>query len=227
MNSGTVTKEHYHQNGHACRHLCGIKCVSWGAIVAGALVGIGVTFLFNLFGAAIGIYVFNMTDGMMSFAWGGLIGVLIATIISMFLAGHVAGYLGRPACARNSMGVIYGFTTWSLMLLLVIVFASYLGQYLSNFTTSLSDPATIVLATPQTAPESQQSSMAVTKKPTASSNQTQKTQTETRGQTDMSNPLANRFSVGMFIVFILFFVGALSSCIGGMCGAACSEEKCK
>src|SRR5687767_10657531 len=82
----------------ACKCGCGCrpKAISWTAILAGALVGMGLTFLLNTFSIGIGLSLVRTTeDGLTSLAIGGFIGLLIGAIVSMFAAGFTAGCLGK------------------------------------------------------------------------------------------------------------------------------------
>ena len=74
------------QNDHQHDHHCN-KRISWSAILTGALVGVGLSFLLNLFGVAIGLSAFSMGDhGPASLAIGGLLGLIASTIIAMYCA---------------------------------------------------------------------------------------------------------------------------------------------
>lgn len=72
-----------------------ITCMCWTAVIAGALVGLGIGFLLNLFGAAIGLSAYKMNQSEAVLAIGGVIGLLIGVIVAMGASGFVAGYLGR------------------------------------------------------------------------------------------------------------------------------------
>ena len=119
---------------------------SWKAVFAGAFVGIGLAFLFNLFGVAVGLSAFTATSvaGLESLAMGGFLGIVIGIVVSMYIAGWVAGFLGRPYCARRNAGAIYGFVTWTLVLMIGTWFASQsAGRYVTVYTDFASRPATM------------------------------------------------------------------------------------
>ncbi len=64
---------------------------SWTAVLAGAIVGVGISFLLNLFNLAMGISSFTMAEsGVITIAIGGFIGILIATLVSTFFTGWVS-----------------------------------------------------------------------------------------------------------------------------------------
>ena len=109
--------------------LCSDQRMSWTAIFVGALVGAGLGFLLNLFGIAIGLSILTQKDGAAALAVGGLLGFLIAVITSMVVAGYTAGYLGRTYCPKRNLGVLYGFTTWGVALILTAAVASHINHY--------------------------------------------------------------------------------------------------
>lgn len=202
--SGVYVDKQVHD--HVCNHV-GYKCVSWTAIIVGAIVGIGLSFLLNLFSVAIGLSVFSIsTEGLVTLAVGGFIGLLIGGIISMFLSGFTAGYIARPYCSTRNLGLLYGFATWSLALILTVLLTSHVGQYISSYSNFISNPATIIITTNESAPA------------VKASNSVQTIAVNAEKAT-------NTFGIGAFIVFCLFFIGAISSCFGAACGISCRERE--
>lgn len=178
-------------------HCWGHKCVSWTALFTGALVGVGIIFLLDVFCIAIGLSVFPVTEnGTISLAVGGLVGATVAAFVSMFTAGWVAGYLGRPFCLKRNLGTLYGFTTWCLILILTMFMFSHVGHYISSYANFMSNPATIVSA------ESAPVSIVV---PTTRSHM-------------VINISANNLAVNLLVVFILFYLSAIAACLGGHYG---------
>ncbi|MHB1949208.1 MAG: hypothetical protein ACYCQI_13960 [Gammaproteobacteria bacterium] len=188
------------------------KRMSWTAILVGALVGIGIDFLLSLFCIAIGLAVFKTTsDGAYAFALGGFLGLLISVIVAMFTAGMVAGYLARPYCFKRNLGVLYGFTTWTVALLLTVIFAASTSKFITSYTQYIypsTTAAVVSVANNDTSP-------AVTAN-------TQATPTEV---TVNAQKATNDVGTAALIVFVLFFVGALSSCFGGHCGMLCRHDE--
>jgi len=182
--------------------VCGGKCISWSAIILGALIAVGLSFLLNLFSLAIGLSVFHMSDtGAITLAVGGLIGMLIGSIAVMFFSGWVAGFLGRNRCNKGCCGGLYGLGVWCLALILTAIIASSLGR--------LVVPNNNYLATPA------YSSLAATTHdaaPVISTN---------RGNPDQAMVNTDKIGMGAFVIFALFFCGALASIIGGYCGIRC------
>ncbi len=173
------------------------KRISWSAIFAGALVGVGLGFLLNLFGIAIGLSAFSMTDqGVVSLAAGGLLGLIIATVVAMYFSGYTAGYLGRLYVPKRNMGIIYGFATWSATLLLTVVLTTHIGSYVDSYTTTVTHNSVQV------------SQLKAVSEKTSHASDEEKQKIVTVKQA------TGGIAVGAFIVFSLFFVGAFASCVG-------------
>lgn len=186
-------------------HMCHFKRLSWSAITTGALVGIGLSFLLNLFSVAIGLSIVTTTqEGLISLAVGGFIGLIIGAIVSMFVAGFTAGYLGRPYCVKRNLGVLYGFTTWCLALILMVLLTSYMGRYIKSYSDFISGPRTTIFTTHKEAPVVILSST-------------------TQNTTATVEPKTTEQSLGYspFLIFTLFFISALASCFGGHYGMSC------
>lgn len=185
-------------------HFFHLKRISWSAIIVGALIGLGISFLLNLFSIAIGLSVVKTTsDGLASLAIGGLIGILIGTIVSTFASGFAAGYLGRPFCSKRNLGIVYGFTTWCVAFIMIVVLASSVGRYVAEYTSFIANPKTVVVVNDQ-------------QTPAVSTPNTSNVVVNAQAAT-------NNLGYAASVIFALFFIGALSSCIGGHCGMVCKN----
>lgn len=195
-------------------HLGHKKPISWTAVITGALVGIGLSFLLNLFSVAIGLSMVTTTkEGITSLAIGGFIGLLIGTIVSMFVAGFTAGFLGRLHCLKHNLGVIYGFTSWCLALILTVLLASSMANYVSSYTnlvTHSATPTTAVIINNETAPA------------ISTLSSTHHTDVVVNAQ-----EATNTLGISALFIFILFFVGAAASCFGGHYGMSCDSTCCR
>jgi len=165
-----------------------ITNIHWTAIIAGAFVGVGLTFLLNIFSMAIGLSAYTSSPNTApAVAIGGVLGLLIGVIVSMGAAGFVAGYLGRFHHCYCHGGVIYGFITWSLVLMLSALLIMPLTHYVSFY---------VSVTSQQNAP-------------------TQK----------MINANPKHLAWNGWILFILFFLGAISSCISACYGMRGKKEE--
>lgn len=176
----------------------------WTAIFAGALVGLGLGFLLNLFGVAIGLSAYHSNQNETLIAIGGVVGLLIGVIIAMGVSGFVAGYAGRFRHCYCHWGVIYGFVTWSLTLILSALLVIPTMHYMALYEESL-NPALV-------ATEISKASEAKTS-----------TTKEQAASTALNQTVKHPASLG-WVVFILFFVGAFSSCLGACWGMRCKKE---
>ena len=180
--------------------------VCWSAIFAGAFVGVGLGFLLHLFGSAIGLSAYSSTStGAQAIAIGGILGFLIGVIVSMFAAGYVAGYLGRFQQCMCHGGIIYGFVTWSMALalsaLLIIPLTKYSFAYKYNLAQTVMQKTTNPNMHTPSAGQPQKVMDDIAAKPTT----------------------ASELAWSAWIMFILFFIGALSSCLGA-CMAMCCKK---
>ncbi|MDR3492280.1 MAG: hypothetical protein P4M12_09610 [Gammaproteobacteria bacterium] len=188
-----------------------IKCFSWTAITVGALVGIGLSFLFNLFSLAFGLTAFQHTqEGMSVFAIGGFLGLVAGTVVSMFIAGYTAGRIGRLYTNRD-LGLMYGFTTWCLMLIITVLLASNMGQFTQAHTSVFSNlQGSLASNVIDTAPITEVS-------------------TDKQSGKTMVTVAANKTSIlatTTFITFFLFLMGAAATCFGGQCAFSCKKSEC-
>lgn len=182
---------------------------SWAAVFVGALVGVGLGFLFHLFRMAFGLNVYGpMVNGANVIAIGGLIGLAIGVIVSMGVAGFVAGSMGRfhHHCG-NSM--VYGFVTWILALMLSALLLMPISHYVAFAEDTLNPSVMMTEMATSNDGASKSTSIPVEK------NKKMKATTQTAP--------TNMAWTG-WIVFSLFLVGALSSCIGAGCGMGCRKD---
>ncbi len=198
---GPITGE-FHQHETAC--FVKRRRISWTAIFIGALTGIGLSFILHLFNIAIGLSIFNETAAGMTVAVGGLLGLLIGVIIAMFVAGFVAGFLGRDYCFPKNYGVIYGFATWSLILIFMVFFSMHMGRYAEAYSSHVSNPIVVTISD-NTAPAM-----------TTTMNKANKPMIVMNKEKAMTS-----LGAAAFIVFFVFIIGALASCFGGYAGVCC------
>ncbi len=179
--------------------------ICWSAIIAGALVGLGLAFLLNIFAMAIGLSAYSSTSsGANMLAIGGAIGLLIGVIVSMGTAGFVAGYFGRFYHCYCHGGVVYGFVTWSLTLILSALLILPLTRYVTVYEKNLAPSVASVAISPETTTVSAQPV----------------------GNTPVTNTTVDtkHLACSSWVLFILFFVGAFSSCLGACYGMRCKWE---
>jgi len=195
----------------------GTKCISWSAILFSALIGFGLTFLFNMFAISIGLSAFSSSpDGNTTLAVSGFVGLVVASFVSMFIAGWISGYLGRPYCNKRNLGELYGFGTWSAALLLTIILVANVGQVVTHYNYMVDRNTTTVSYTNRpTAP-------AVTETKVVRGGKTADTHITVNAE-----KATNAVGQTTFIIFFLFFIGAIASMFGGRCGMSCRSSEMK
>lgn len=175
------------------------KRICWSAIFVGAVIALGLSFLLNLFGIAIGLSAVSMgPNGSVSLALGGMLGFVIAVIVSMIVSGYAAGYLGRLYAPKRNLGILYGFTTWSVALVLSAVMMGNISNYSHTAANS-----TLTLATNAS---------------TQAHDVTIKTSTDEQPSNNKVTTTSTHLAAGAFLIFALFFVGAIATCIGACWG---------
>ncbi|KTD22872.1 Uncharacterised protein [Legionella lansingensis] len=184
-----------------------LKRISWSAIFIGALVGVGLSFLLNLFGVAIGLSAYSVNNGSTTLAVGGLIGIIIGIIAAMLVAGYAAGYLGRGYCPQRNLGILYGFATWTVALLLSAVVTAHFSQYVQGYTRAVTN--TVVV------PDNSVSTPSVTVEP--------KSEDETTQSQVNVKVTPEQLTWASFIIFVLFFIGAFATCVGACWGMSCKR----
>ncbi|WP_131780231.1 hypothetical protein [Legionella bozemanae] len=179
----------------------------WSAIIAGAFVGVGLGFLLNIFSMAIGLSAYSAgPNGATTVALGGVLGLLIGVIVSMGVAGFVAGYLARFYHCYCHGGVIYGFITWSLALMLSVLLIMPMTHYVAFHEENLNPALT------PTQISAADVNVSVTPQQNAPAEK-------------MTNANPKHLAWSGWILFILFFLGALSSCISACYGMRCKKEE--
>lgn len=111
------------------QNCCTHKSMSWGAILTGALVALGLTFLFNLLTIAVGLSLFTQNaDGAKALTFAGYAWVLIGGYIILFISGWVAGRLIHHHCRLHwCNGVLHGFVTWTFYLILSMLVLAHMA----------------------------------------------------------------------------------------------------
>lgn len=206
-------------------HTGQFKCLSWSAIIAGAFVAIGLGFLLNLFGIAIGLTAYTTTpEGVTTLAVGGYIGMAIGVLVVMFVAGWVSGFLGYCAgCVHCNIGALYGFVTWSLALILTILLTSSVGQFTAIQYEALTNPNSSAMrmsSMPSMNVNSNAQSVASNAQMASSSNAMASNNKGNSSNTAQTNDekAAKTLGKSLLLVFLLFFVGAIICCYGGYVG---------
>jgi hypothetical protein len=179
-----------------------ICVLSWSALFAGALGGLGLNFLLNLLALAIGLASFSIEEsGQTFFSLGGFLAFGFFAVLSMFFTGWIAGILSPRNLKRTAWGLLFGFLSWCILLVGTTILLMNMIQFAafhSNFTSNL-----VAIKIQNNAPML----------------------TETKAHSIQISPLSLNIetkkkviTVNAFLTFLFFFMGAVSSSIGGLIG---------
>lgn len=91
--------------------------VSWGAILAGAVVAIGSYLLLTLLGSAIGLTVEGSVEDD-TLWWTAVIWAVVVSALAMFIGGWVTSLCTAGETRREA--VMYGVITWGVVLALIL-----------------------------------------------------------------------------------------------------------
>lgn len=208
MNSNSTSNPNHID--HIKSHFCTIGCVSWSAIIIGAIIAISFSFLLNMLSLAIGLTAFpTSSSGQTTFAVWSFVGLVIFAILAMFPAGYVAGLLGRSRCLKRKMGELYGLSAWGLALIVTMFLASSISQFVSQSSYLVNRQSINIKVTDVNTGEMYKVNKAPNGTPTV--NVDAEKATETAG-------------IATFATFFIFFIGLLSACFGGRCGMICKRK---
>lgn len=189
-----------------------IHRICWSAVFAGSFVGLGLGFLLHLYGVAISLSAFSSSqNGAEVIAIGGVLGMVIGVIASMMAAGFVSGYLGRFHYHPLHGGVIYGFVTWSVIIFLSAIMIGPMQHYVTSYGEALSHSVVVRGGNVDSENRSLTMNPSSAKQDKSIAN-------------DPVKVSPNQMAWGGWIIFLLFFVGAISSCIGSTWGMHCKRE---
>ena len=182
---------------------CCIDCVSWTSIIAGALVAVGIGFIFDLFGLAIGLKAYtNSPEGHKVLMASGFFGIVVCVMVTMFIGGWVSGFLGRGTCTNKRFGILYGFLTWCVALLISVFITTSAGEFVNLQRNSLAYSEII-----------SKFDVRITNalKNTIQSTDQEHNKTVAKSETDF-------VAKTLFLTFILFLAGAIMGAYGGYRG---------
>ena len=102
-----------------------VRHTAWGAVFAGAIIALMITFLLNLLFAGIGLANFDpatSNNPLAGYETGSIIAIIVINVVALFIGGLVTGRLsGTP---RRGDAVVHGILTWSLLTIGTILLLS-------------------------------------------------------------------------------------------------------
>jgi hypothetical protein len=118
--------------------------ISWGAIIAGAVVALTIALMLNALGAGIGATTIDATGrsspSASSFGIGAAVWLLISNLIGLGVGGYVAARLSGTA--DNTDGTLHGLAVWGTTFLISAVL---LGNLVSGIASTAATGASSIL----------------------------------------------------------------------------------
>lgn len=186
-------------------HHCSRK-LSWKAIMAGALVAVGLTFLFNVLTVGLNLSLFTHNEnGQDILVFATLAWMVAGGYMILFLSGWIAGKQRCCGCYGDSFhatsGFLHGFLVWTVYLIIAVVLISLLAD---TPTMLYIQKAFFNITLPNVMSGTLSAENAVAA--------AQNVQT------------VNKLGLGTLSTFLIFFMGALGASLGGYCGTKHSEH---
>ncbi|WP_236552461.1 hypothetical protein [Belnapia sp. F-4-1] len=118
--------------------------ISWGAIIAGAIVAVAIGLMLNALGAGVGATTVDATargtPSASSFGIGAAIWLLVSNLIGLAVGGYVAARLSGTA--DNTDGTLHGLAVWGTTFLISAVL---LGNVVSGIASTATSGASSLL----------------------------------------------------------------------------------
>ena len=193
------------QDGHC------VKCFSWKAVLAGALVAFGLIFLFNLLTVGGGLSMYTRTEkGLevlvsLSYLW-----TLVGSFLMLFIAGLVTSMiLYHYQSTESHHYMVHGFVTWVLYVLISLTFVSHLNE-------------ASIITLPQNFLNVSSTTLASTDATAITSNTAQNA-----GNIDVATQKeVHKIGLATLGAFFIFFVEVIGCCFGAHCGLDFCQRRC-
>lgn len=134
--------------------------ISWGAILAGLVFVIAMSWLLYLFGAAMGVSIADLSDGEAinrGFSIGAIIWIVLSSLVVYFLGAMLTARLSGKT--DSLVGMLHGLTLWGLATTIILLL-SYAGMK-SLLQTGYSVVATTVSTVGSTVAEAPEGAVAL------------------------------------------------------------------
>ncbi len=188
------------------------KTISWNAVLVGAIVALGLTFLFNLLTLAVGLSLFTKDPtGQMILTFSSFAWILIGGYFVLFVSGWLGGrVVNHHTCSlHKANGCLHGFLIWTVFLIISLFGLSFMA----------SDAASILLKTTAiTTPA--ETDLSLSNEPATMTNTTSSKEAKS----------VRKKGLATFATFFIFTVGAVGCCAGAHYGVRDSSqchEKCE
>jgi hypothetical protein len=200
--------------------------ISWGAVLAGAIIALATQIVLTLIGVAIGLATLDPATGDSptgtALGAGAAIWLVLSSLVSLFLGGYIAARL-----AGKVNGWLHGLTTWgTLTLLTLMLLTTAAGQLigaasgLTNFAVNNSDKTSHVQLPPALQQQLDQlkSQTGQTTDQEAVQGQTTDPRVREAQARDAGQKAAKGGAVGTGAAAFGMILGAIAAALGGKAG---------
>lgn len=200
--------------------------VSWGAVLAGAIIALATQIVLTLIGVAIGLATVNPATGDSptgtALSAGAAIWFVVSSLISLFLGGYIAARL-----AGRVNGWLHGLTTWgTLTLLMLMLLTTAVGQLigaasgLTNFAVNNSDKTSQLRLPPALQQQVDQLKTQANQATDQAAAQAQATDPQVREAQarDAGEKAAKGGAIGSGAAALGMILGAIAAALGGKMG---------
>jgi len=169
-------------------HIC------WSSIISGSLVAIGLVFLFCLLTEGLGLSSATRTEGGTEIlVFAVLAWLFVGSYVVFFISGYVTGKVARPHCEHSCHGLLYGFMSWALAIIVSIMLVTPMTQSKSILMIKTTQAEVI------TTPNEQQSN----------------NNNNNELMTPATQQEVHKVGLATLAAFLVFAAGALGSSLGG------------
>lgn len=184
--------------------------LSWGAIIAGTVMALSLSVLFNLLGMALGFSVFSPdTNTISNIGMGSLIWLAFTGIVSIFFGGWVAGKSTQFGLKLH--GALHGLLTWGVATLFIVLLTTTAASAIitAGAVSVMNKDVRMTLQQNNANPN------VATTKPTMNQNNVQLQNPLMRQNIEEASSALGSIA---FAAFIIFLLSAIAGAIGGYLG---------
>lgn len=200
--------------------------ISWGAVIAGAVIALATQIVLTLIGISIGLATLNPATGDnptgTALGVGAGIWLVVSSLISLFLGGFIAARL-----AGKLNGWVHGLTTWGTLTLLTLMLLTTAAggligaaSGLTSFAVNNSDKASRIQLPPALQQQVDQLKSQANQTADQATAQTQATDPQVREAQarDAGQKAAKGGAVGTGAAAFALILGAIAAALGGKAG---------
>lgn len=192
--------------------------ISWGSVVAGAIIALATQIVLTLIGGAVGLATLNPSTGNSpsgaALGSGAAIWLVVSSLVALFIGGFISARL-----AGRFNGWLHGLTTWATLTLLTLVLLTTAGGQLIGAASGLTNFAVNNNAKLQSLlPSSVQSQVSQAADQTSARVQSTDPATRDAQARDIEQKTATRGAVGAGAAALAMILGALAAAFGGKLG---------